>query len=133
MPVRRRRPKAREQLSEGQLLFLAGSPWPAPDEAYGHEGDPGAWYMENMRHCWLTSPWRSDEPSGGPTAAELWSAYGAEATAEWIKRDPGTRPPAWWRFDAPVPPEDGDEEVGYLRRHHLLTPAEVRLLGLAAR
>ena len=77
--------------------------------------------------------WRDDAPPygvgvAGATAAELWAAYGAEVTAEWIERHPGTRPQAWWRFDAPICPVDGDEEVDYLRHHRLLTPEELRRL-----
>src|SRR5437762_12220598 len=111
MPVKRRVAKGRAELTAGQLLFLAGESWPAPDEAYGHENDPGARYRETIIHCWLTSPRRKDEPSGGPTAAELWASYGEAVTAEWITRAPGTRPPAWWRFNAPVCPEDDDDEI----------------------
>jgi hypothetical protein len=132
MPVKRRRAKGRAQLSAGQRAFLDSLPFPQPDEFYGDKNAPG-WYRETLVHSHLTSPWRADAPPygvgvSGPTAAELWAAYGAEVTAEWIERNPGTRPPAWWRFDAPVCPVDGDEGVDYLRRHRLLTPEELRRL-----
>lgn len=32
-----------------------------------------------------------------------WESVGADLTAECIKRSPGSRPWAWWRFDAPEP------------------------------
>jgi hypothetical protein len=34
---------------------------------------------------------------------EKWAEYGAEVLAEWMREHPGTRPFAWWRFQAPEP------------------------------
>jgi hypothetical protein len=117
MPIKRRLAKGRDQLSPGQVLFLEGAPWPAPDEAY-QEHAPGARFRESMIHCWLSSPWRSDMPTDGPTAAELWEQFGSQVTAEWISKNPGSRPPAWWRFNAPSVRKDGDDELAYVTRHH---------------
>ena len=65
-------------------------------------------------------------PDGSPNAAELWAAYGNQITREWIAKNPGTRPPAWWRFNAVVSPEPDDDEFECLKRHNLLTPGELR-------
>ena len=41
---------------------------------------------------------------------------------------PGTRPPIWWRLDAPEPRQEGESEVAYLRRLRLLLRGEERRL-----
>ncbi len=33
----------------------------------------------------------------------LWQEHGTAITAEWVARQPGTRPWGWWRFEAPEP------------------------------
>lgn len=33
----------------------------------------------------------------------MWRAYGAEIVADWILEHPGSRPWAWWRWDATEP------------------------------
>lgn len=56
---------------------------------------------------------------------EYWQAYREDLLAEWVERNPGSRPPAWWRFDAPAPlPEDQSQTV-YLRLRRLLRPGEL--------
>lgn len=47
-------------------------------------------------------------------AERLWRNAGAELLPEWIQEHPGTRPDAWWRFNAPKPenvPADTPEWV----------------------
>src|SRR5688500_18886096 len=34
---------------------------------------------------------------------EGWAIYGAIVMRDWIREEPGTRPWAWWEFDAPEP------------------------------
>ena len=34
---------------------------------------------------------------------DLWRFHRDELLAEWVKRRPGTRPPAWWKFEADEP------------------------------
>lgn len=34
---------------------------------------------------------------------ELWAEHGTKATAEFVKANPGRRPPAWWQCSAPEP------------------------------
>ena len=41
--------------------------------------------------------------SMGYSTSELWSRYGAEIVANWIKRRPGCRPWCWWRFNSGLP------------------------------
>lgn len=41
----------------------------------------------------------------------------------------GTRPLAWWEFDAPEPLRDGETELEFLQRHNLLTPEEKEHFG----
>src|SRR4051794_23886652 len=36
-------------------------------------------------------------------AREAWEIMRDKIMAEWIREQPGTRPWAWWRFDAPAP------------------------------
>lgn len=40
------------------------------------------------------------------------------------KRKPGTRPAAWWDYEAPEPRRDLESEEDYLRRLDLLLPGE---------
>jgi len=97
MPVKRRFAKARAELTQGERLFLAGAPWPL-DESY--EGStPGDHYRASMTHCWLTAMWRDDNPSGGPTARELWAHYGTVALDAWRGPEPH---PALQRFGPPT-------------------------------
>lgn len=37
----------------------------------------------------------------GGEERELWQQGGSDVVAEWITERPGTRPRAWWRFEAP--------------------------------
>ena len=34
---------------------------------------------------------------------EAWEELGEELTADWVTKRPGTRPCAWWLYDAPEP------------------------------
>ena len=38
-----------------------------------------------------------------PLFAAAWQTHGAELTRDWVCRIPGTRPWAWWYFDAQAP------------------------------
>jgi len=42
-------------------------------------------------------------PVDDATMAEIWSEIGAELIAEWIVKKPGSRPWAWWLYNAPEP------------------------------
>jgi hypothetical protein len=75
--------------------------------------------------------------SGSQAARELWNEIKATELAKWIKERPGTRPFAWWEFDAPERiPCDAPERVDpaksatYLAGHGLLAPGEQAALDL---
>lgn len=65
--------------------------------------------------------------SGGHSTSERLQAAGVEVKmglAQFFRGEPGTRPWAWWQFDAPEPLPEGEDEVDYLARHALLFPGE---------
>lgn len=55
-----------------------------------------------------------------------WRKHGADVLATWIAEDrgAGTRPYAWWAFDAPEPRDPDESESDYLDRHRLWRPGE---------
>jgi len=59
-------------------------------------------------------------------AAAMWNVVRGDELPRWIKERPGTRPYAWWCFDAPERRPDGESEAAYLERHGLLTAGERR-------
>lgn len=133
MPVKRRLPKHRAELSPAQVAFLYDRQMPetslnlAPAELAKN-------YWDAMRYEWLTASWRDRgpdreaTPDGSPTARDLWATYGDDVLATWVVEYPGTRPSGWWRFAAPEPLGEGEDELQYLRRHTLLLPEERRRL-----
>jgi len=47
--------------------------------------------------------------------ADAWQALGESITEAYVREHPGTRPWAWWRWDAPEPRQqvaDGPEPIG---------------------
>jgi hypothetical protein len=128
MPVKKRLPKARAELTRAQQAFLWDEDLLIEDVGFGD------W----IQHCWLTSacrdrtlrnPRTSEEmPDGSPTPRKLWAAYGEEVLADWVEAHPGTRPAPWWRFSALAPRPKNESEAVYLDRHGLLLPAERRRL-----
>ena len=57
-----------------------------------------------------------------------WRTHSTELIA---MVDPGSRPWAWWKYDAPEAPLPRESERDYLARHGLLTEAEQRRLETA--
>jgi hypothetical protein len=55
-----------------------------------------------------------------------WYAVRNEVMAAWIEARPGSRPPAWWRFEALEPRKPRETEAGYLTRMNLWAPGEVK-------
>ena len=128
MPIKRRVPKQRSELTPSQYAFLYDMPPPKMDET-----DP----VDTLRWWWLMadhydhnreSSWFGD---GTARASDLWRLFGDQVLADWAVESPGTRPTAWWRFSAPDRrPADGETEAAYLRRHRLFLPGEEeRLTG----
>lgn len=54
-----------------------------------------------------------------------WQAHRAELLR---MVEPGSRPSAWWEYEAPEPLCPGESDVAYLTRCRLLTAAERRTL-----
>ena len=55
---------------------------------------------------------------------EAWEKHRENILTQWIAANPGTRPWAWWKFDAPEPRPEGEGEADYLGRLGLLTDLE---------
>jgi hypothetical protein len=64
----------------------------------------------------------------GPALLRWWLGEGEDATRKpwaWVAPGgPGTRPWAWWQFDAPEPRDADETQADYLIRHGLLLPGE---------
>ena len=59
------------------------------------------------------------------------AAWRTHATELMTMVDPGSRPWAWWQYDAPEAPLPRESERDYLARHGLLTETELRRLQSA--
>lgn len=77
MPVKRRVPKRRiDQYGKAHEFYL-------------------------LRGCWLWEPFPFGEHADMDLARTCWDDIGPLLMAEWVGTRPGTRPWAWWQFDAP--------------------------------
>ena len=84
MPTKRRRVMrgvARRRVSEALLAFLSTGVWPA---------DGAVWEVFDF-----------DYLAPRERRIETWQAVRSEVMAAWVSEAPGTRPMAWWWFDAP--------------------------------
>jgi hypothetical protein len=54
----------------------------------------------------------------------LWEEKRTDILTDWIKTRPGSRPWAWWVYDAPEPRHEHESERAFLARHGLLAPGE---------
>ena len=59
---------------------------------------------------------------------EVWCDLREQLLAEWVSEHPGTRPFAWWTYDAPEPLGEGESQVQYLTRLGLMDANERRRL-----
>src|SRR5438128_2263159 len=91
MPVRRRVPKGRLELTPGQEAWLWGEKPKEGDVAFS------SW----IDFYFLSGAWESGHP--GPIAVNLSTCYGEQVVAAHIEDFPGTRPGHWWEFTAPGP------------------------------
>jgi hypothetical protein len=57
-------------------------------------------------------------------AIDLWDQYREEIMAKWIEKYPGTRPWAWWTYDAPK----RESDAAWLKRKGFLTKKEKEYL-----
>lgn len=128
MPVKRRTPKMRiGGEAPTAVWFLLG------DGLYPTPADPSE----------VTQVKFFEEERLG----EFWPMLREEILGNWIRENPGTRPAAWWRFDAPIGTDCpwplsenwlwnharpcGRRQARYLQRHGLLSPGEVMRLTAA--
>lgn len=87
-----------QKLANLQEIIASGAPW---QKGSGHRGE-GSWdifglvrghfYDFGLKFC------REHEPD---THRALWELLRDDILREHIAREPGTRPAAWWLFDAP--------------------------------
>ena len=82
----------------------------------------------NEGHLLLRSSLRGHRP-----LEQVWREHADEVIAHHIRRNPGTRPPLWWKYDAPEPRQrlgesSVESEAAYLRRHKLFLPGERKRL-----
>jgi hypothetical protein len=71
----------------------------------------------------LRVPGIADLRDNRPLWAELWCRNRGALLARWLSESPGSRPPAWWEFDAlglGVEIGDDETEADALRRHDML-------------
>lgn len=144
MTVRHKRRRAkRGGLTQYKLAeLLTGEPW-YPAMRYSGYGDGTAdieqFVGEEMVADWkayrdeILKFWISGRFTGG-LSFQLTERSEPFKVSPWIflRGFAGTRPWAWWRFDAPEPLGDEDE-TDYLRRHDLLLPGEDELIAEHAR
>lgn len=119
MPTNRRR---RTREFRGSVPRLA--PWMIEGLLTGHDDGTKGWDRFGFWHGT-----QGMVPGKCLSIAEAWRHYGPELLSRWIKEHPGSRPAAWWLFDAPESRSEGESETAYLARHELLSPAERRALG----
>jgi hypothetical protein len=63
----------------------------------------------------------------GLTPEQAWALYGEDFLRTWVEVNPGSRPFAWWKFTAPEPLRDGEDQADYLTRFDLWEPGELSL------
>ncbi len=95
-------------------------------------------HFERAHICHGRDPIRVSEPAAdlednAPLWEALWSEHRELLLAEWIGKNPGTRPQAWWLFDDTTDDRHDDEsEVEYLARIGELQPDEIEAIRSAA-
>ena len=57
-----------------------------------------------------------------------WTQHKAAVLQAWVADHPGTRPPIWWRLDAPEERPEGESQASFLKRHGLFLRGEERRL-----
>ena len=111
------------------------TPRPEPSPELSSLGAP-TWTCPTCRRqcsgrCSVVRPRPTGEASTGrygssPTARRRTARNGLSTRRRPLsgmdRRPPGTRPPIWWRLDAPEELQEGESEVAYLRRHKWLCP-----------
>lgn len=140
MTIRQRRTRRRGLTTYKVMELLTGQThYPVVGyDGYGdgHHTDLERFADERMRadyeghrdallRFWVGGDWsvtEAFEEAGLPVKGSPFLFYCGE---------PGTRPWAWWRFEAPEPLPEGEEESDYLKRHGLLLDGELEELRRA--
>ena len=85
------------------------------------DGDDPAWATDDAerRQIWETHKTFIMSLQGEPCKGESFAFQRGNVYFAY-----GTRPSAWWDYDAPEPRVPGESEAAYLRCHNLLTQEE---------
>jgi hypothetical protein len=92
----------------------------------GLSGYRKRWLLDGGPDLGFPEPGETDPDEG--ELRELWAVHGDELTAEHVEGHAGSRPWAWWRWNAPEP-RGKQDELDYLRKHNLLDAAEKRAVA----
>ncbi len=98
--VKRQGPaQRRRELAPGERAALMGEEYPDPAEQF---------FLTDMQ------------------LQAAWDFSGPALTAEWVGANPGSRPPGWWRFEAPQLAVDAGMEAPNWRPSAAPEPSEQR-------
>jgi hypothetical protein len=113
-----------EQMLEGPDRCLLGG--------VGYIARVFFWNMDNAQKAELLAEMESDWRVHSQSLLAWWINLDARpiCSVPWIfpvQGGPGTRPWAWWEFDAPEPLPGDETERAYLKRLNLFVPGEAKL------
>ena len=104
MPIKRRLTKTRKAaVSVAALHLLSDGFYPAPE-------DPSR--IAELKFFFSDAELRA-----------LWEQCRDEILSAWVSQNPGTRPPAWWRYDAPRATDEQLRSWSIEPAHYLMQPA----------
>jgi hypothetical protein len=72
----------------------------------------------------IACPGEPDLADNPPLWRAAWTKYRDALLSQWIAERPGSRPPAWWRWDGRAERPDPEDEPEALRRRGELADAE---------
>jgi hypothetical protein len=90
------------------------------------------WLCEGQPAAMNYLTW-NDSQGNRLTPEQAWALYGEQFLRTWVEVNPGSRPFAWWKFTAPEPLREGEDQTDYLTRFHLWEPGELNLYRLQLR
>lgn len=132
MPVKRTLAKASRRLDDHKIEQLLEGPERCLLAGVGYIGRMFFWDMDHNQKAELLADIEVDWRENGERMVAWWIDLDAEpiCSVPWIfplPGGPGTRPWAWWEFDAPEDARDGETERDYLLRLGLMLPGEAEL------
>lgn len=115
MPTnRRKRTRTRRRLAVSKTVWAILNDQPIPPD-----GNP--WEELDLKY--------PHENSQDKSLHDYWSLCRNQILAQWIEKQPCTRPSCWWKYDDNHEDLlDFESEASYLKRHGYLTPGEERWL-----